>query len=374
MLRACTRSPEKHKKIIPVLQATNWQTSKIKLELTLLYLIGHIWRLLSYLLYVSIFLIVLPTPQESFSVAAQSGRRPPAPITGATQERSGDLSISSSLSLTALEEFPLLGAVSSQIAITKPTYNTTSPVWISNGASGASFSEVLSAARPAIVPSQIAEGEAVSNTQRSTAHIPRNAFSSTCPTRPDTPTQIIGAGIISTERVLTNNLENIGPSSRVTHSNVSGRSTPVQSVGNSIIRTSKVLQSGVLNDSRKTPDNVFVVCDDFLEKHRRRPASIYEKIKACKGCENRSKLRYAVWSDNSKEWQVIRPYPIEKVPANVAFSVCRQYALKVPCLWSACSFAHGQEELLMWTMEREGGKFAKFTARHYRHQNHCILE
>ena len=111
------------------------------------------------------------------------------------------------------------------------------------------------------------------------------------------------------------------------------------------------------NDFRKIPKGVYVVCDDFLWKNLRRPASIYEKTKACKGCENRSRLKYAVWSDNSKQWQLIRPYPAEKVPANVAFKECAHHASNKPCLKNPCSFAHGQLELTVWTMEREGGKF-----------------
>ncbi|XP_068761003.1 3'-5' exoribonuclease HELZ2-like isoform X3 [Montipora capricornis] len=103
---------------------------------------------------------------------------------------------------------------------------------------------------------------------------------------------------------------------------------------------------------RKIPKNVFVVCSHFLNKNRKRPASVNEKVKACKGCENRSKLEYAIWNDSIKEWQIIRPYP-EKVPANVAFTVCRQYSMNVPCLRVPCSFAHGEDEQLMWTLERE---------------------
>jgi len=100
------------------------------------------------------------------------------------------------------------------------------------------------------------------------------------------------------------------------------------------------------------------VCDDFLWKNLKRPASIYEKTKACKGCENRSRLKYAVWSDNSKKWNLIRPYPVE-VSAKVAFKECAQYVSNKPCLKTPCSFAHGQLELIMWTMEREGGKLNK---------------
>ena len=110
------------------------------------------------------------------------------------------------------------------------------------------------------------------------------------------------------------------------------------------------------NIYRKIPDGVFVVCDDFLHKNFRRAASIHEKKKTCKGCEIRSKLRYAFWNYNRKQWEMIRSYPGDKVRQNVAFKHCRQFANNTPCLRIPCSFAHGEQELLMWILEREGGK------------------
>ena len=110
------------------------------------------------------------------------------------------------------------------------------------------------------------------------------------------------------------------------------------------------------NIYRKIPDGVFVVCDDFLDKNFRRAASIHEKKKTCKGCEISSKLRYAFWSYNRKQWEMIRPYPGDKVRQNVAFKRCSQFDNNTPCLRKPCSFAHGEQELLMWTLEREGGK------------------
>ena len=110
-----------------------------------------------------------------------------------------------------------------------------------------------------------------------------------------------------------------------------------------------------VNGYSRLPENVFVVCNHFLNKNIKRPTSIKEKIKACKGCENRSKLKYAVWNDNKREYQEIRPYP-ERVPANVAFTLCPRFSMHVPCLRTQCSFPHGTEERLMWTLEREGGE------------------
>ena len=110
------------------------------------------------------------------------------------------------------------------------------------------------------------------------------------------------------------------------------------------------------NIYRKIPDGVFVACDDFLHKNFRRAASIHEKKKTCKGCEIRSKLRYAFWNNNRKQWEMIRPYPGDKVRQNVAFKCCPQFDNNTPCLRKPCSFAHGKQEQLMWTLEREGGK------------------
>ena len=115
------------------------------------------------------------------------------------------------------------------------------------------------------------------------------------------------------------------------------------------------------NIYRKIPAGVFVVCDDFLHKNYRRAASIHEKCKACKGCEIRLKLRYAFWNYKGKQWEVIRPYPEGKVPINVAFKECQHHTNNTPCLRTPCSFPHGQQERLMWTLEREGSKFFTIT-------------
>ena len=136
----------------------------------------------------------------------------------------------------------------------------------------------------------------------------------------------------------------------------SGKPATMTSSAGPPSKTGSVPSSNSYNEFRKIPKGVYVVCGDFLQKNQRRPASIYEKTKACKGCEIRSRLKYAVWSDNSRQWQIIRPYPAEKVSAKVAFKECAHYASNKPCLKNACSFAHGQLELIMWTMEREGGK------------------
>ena len=269
--------------------------------------------------------------------------------------------------MPTLDEFPTLGAVSSQ----KSTTNTISSVWTTRpDASGRSLNRVSPSANPSVIPFQMPEIKGISSSQRSTADMSKNAISAASPTRLEVSSQTIGAAVVSTERVPPDS----NSSAWATNSNTSERSTPVlplvnstaimtsknrESNGMSSTKTGAAPSSNSLRDPRRIPKGVFVVCDDFLQKNLRRSASIYEKIKACKGCENRSKLKYAVWSDNSKQWEIIRPYPAEKVPPNVAFSECRQYVNNIPCLRTPCSFAHGQQELLMWTLEREGGKFAK---------------
>ena len=110
-----------------------------------------------------------------------------------------------------------------------------------------------------------------------------------------------------------------------------------------------------VNGYLRLPENVFVVCNHFLIENSKRPSSIKENIKACQRCENRSMLKYAVWNHNKRDYQEIRPYS-ERVPANVAFKVCPQFSMHVPCLRTQCSFPHGTEEQLMWTLEREGGE------------------
>ena len=110
-----------------------------------------------------------------------------------------------------------------------------------------------------------------------------------------------------------------------------------------------------VNSYLRLPENVFVVCNHFLIKNSKRPSSIKEKTKACKRCDNRSMLKYAIWNHNKRDYQEIRPYS-ERVPANVAFTVCPQFSMHVPCLRTQCSFPHGTEEQLMWTLEREGGE------------------
>ena len=157
---------------------------------------------------------------------------------------------------------------------------------------------------------------------------------------------------ISTQSFCERGRENSQPSTWSSVLKSPGRpSTPIQ-------KTTTILPINSPNDYRRVPNGVYVVCDDFLQKNGKRAASIFDKSKACKGCENRSKLKYAFWSDIWKQWELIRPFPKE-VKITVAFKECRQYSKRERCLRIPCLFAHGEQEVTMWTMEREGGKYQR---------------
>ena len=313
-----------------------------------------------------------------------SKTRPPVQGASTSRESTAGLTHSSIFSVSNLDEFPTLGAVSSQRSNTNTTRNTTTTtsVWTARmNASGKSLNQVLPSVKPTILPPQMAEVKTLSNSQ--SPNVDRVAInnSPSC-TRPgvfapvlpsakpaNMTSQMAKTGVVSSQRCNADISKNIATFARSARPQSSGISTPALPLDNSTTMTSQIPQdrtapstktvakqsSNSASDPRKIPEGVFVVCDDFLQKNLKRAASIYEKTKACKGCENRSKLKYAVWSDNSKQWEIIRPYPAEKVPPNVAFAECRQYVSNIPCLRTPCSFAHGQQELLMWTLEREGG-------------------
>lgn len=164
--------------------------------------------------------------------------------------------------------------------------------------------------------------------------------------------QEVEQNAISTQSFSEGGRENSQPSTWSSAVKSPGRpSTPIQ-------KTTTILSINSPNDYRRVPTGVYVVCDDFLQKNGKRAASIFDKSKACKGCENRSKLKYAFWSDIWKQWELIRPFPKE-VYISVAFKECRQYSKHERCLRIPCLFAHGEQEVTMWTMEREGGKYQR---------------
>lgn len=112
-----------------------------------------------------------------------------------------------------------------------------------------------------------------------------------------------------------------------------------------------------LSDPRKVPEGVYVVCDHFLRENLRRSSSISEPIKTCRVCGNRNMLKYAAWNRISGYWQEMRPYPASGVPPKATLDVCRHFATNRPCPKMPCTFPHGDLETAMWTKERQGGKY-----------------
>ncbi|XP_078348623.1 3'-5' exoribonuclease HELZ2-like isoform X2 [Oculina patagonica] len=104
----------------------------------------------------------------------------------------------------------------------------------------------------------------------------------------------------------------------------------------------------------KIPHGVFVVCDHFLQDNRRKPESVHAGVKTCKFCEQRGRLKYATWNNERYHWQEMRPYPVQKIPPGAALAVCRHFSTDRPCLKEPCTFPHGKQETIMWTLERDG--------------------
>ncbi len=115
------------------------------------------------------------------------------------------------------------------------------------------------------------------------------------------------------------------------------------------------------NALKKIPEGVFVVCDHFLHNNRRQPARVCEATKTCKICENQGRVKYATWNDSCYYWQVMRPYPMNRIPPKVALDVCRHFSTDRPCPKEPCTFPHGKQETIMWTLEREGRKYMTST-------------
>ena len=55
------------------------------------------------------------------------------------------------------------------------------------------------------------------------------------------------------------------------------------------------------------------------------------------------------------KWQVMRPRPRD-VHFAVPFQICRHYSNGSECRTS-CTFAHGEEELALWTTQRQAGRY-----------------
>ena len=98
---------------------------------------------------------------------------------------------------------------------------------------------------------------------------------------------------------------------------------------------------------QKLPYGIFLACQHFLENPR-----VTQRM--CKGCENRGNVVHTFWNKQRKSWQTIRPRP-----ANVRrFCLCRNYASTGQKCFNgqACTFAHGHEELYIWSMDQKKGE------------------
>ena len=118
---------------------------------------------------------------------------------------------------------------------------------------------------------------------------------------------------------------------------------------NSVTRKHSLDPPPGLHGPIKIPEGVFVVCDHFLQN--------IIKAKTCNFCEERGTLKYAAWNNNRYDWQVMRPYPRFKLPPRAIFDVCKHFASDRPCLKEPCTFPHGEQEIIMWALERQGRKY-----------------
>ena len=306
-----------------------------------------------------------PTKESSSSPVLSSAWEFPTKDNDALQTTDSNQPPKACFAMSSLEEFPRLGTALSKGSSDDATRNMSSSVCPKG--SDSSKTTMVASNMAAL---QWAQASNFNNAPFPPRCSSQPKMSQLKPTTPEfIPAKETYANSLmkdstlsSTERFTTDNVNSAnssaGGTKPLTHV-VDISTTDSKSVPSSDMASVEINQKMSSNKFTKIPDGVFVVCDDFLQKNLRIPRSILNKSKACKGCENRSKLKYAFWNNNNRQWQIIRQYP-EKVPSHVAFSVCRQYAINTPYLRIPCSFAHGQEELDMWTLEREGGKLDIF--------------
>ena len=108
-----------------------------------------------------------------------------------------------------------------------------------------------------------------------------------------------------------------------------------------------------LNISWAPPAGVSTLCEHFLQDNRK--GQPFRHPKPCANCIKRSKIAYGIWKSDTKEWQVMRPYPRDVNP-NVPFQLCWHFSNGVKCRKRPCTFAHGTEELDFWNSERQSGR------------------
>ena len=98
----------------------------------------------------------------------------------------------------------------------------------------------------------------------------------------------------------------------------------------------------------KIPEGVFVAREHFLQN--------IIKAKTCNFCKECIILKYAAWNNNRSQWQVMRPYPQFKLPPRAIFDVCKHFASDRPCSKEPCTFPHGEQETMIWTLKRHDRK------------------
>lgn len=108
-----------------------------------------------------------------------------------------------------------------------------------------------------------------------------------------------------------------------------------------------------LNFSWAPPPGVSTLCEHFLQDNGK--GQPFRHPKPCSNCTKRSKIAYGIWKSDTKEWQVMRPYPRDVSP-NVPFQLCWHFNNGEKCQKRPCTFAHGIEELKLWTSERQSGR------------------
>ena len=307
---------------------------------------------------VTTFNTYLPPRRESSSSSALSSALEfPSQDSDGLRTTDSNQQPEACFSMSSLEEFPRLGSSLSHGSSDDATRNTTSLICPKGS----------DASKTTMASSKMVESNVDVPQWAKASNFNHGPFSPGCSSqpkmselRPTTPEFIPSKKPSPNFQIKDATRTNSSPGGTKPFTHLFDTATAdIKSISSSGMANSEINQQTSSNTFTKIPDGVFVVCEDFLQKNLRIPRSILNKSKACKGCENRSKLKYAFWNNNNREWQKIRPYP-EKVPSHVAFSVCRQYAINTSCLRTPCSFAHGQEELDMWTLEREGGKLDIF--------------
>ena len=150
-------------------------------------------------------------------------------------------------------------------------------------------------------------------------------------------------------------LENISPLKMFQSLNVDSSTTKdskTQSGPNRNI-TTNVSNSGcneLPQDTHKNlPKGVVRLCNHFLQGREVHPAY------CCFICSKNSKFQYGIWRRSKMKWQVMRPRPRD-VPFAVPFQICWDYRNGGECRPS-CKFAHGEEELALWTTQRQAGRY-----------------